>query len=266
MPDEEVLVDRAGHVATVTLNRPKVHNALNGKLLARLAEAVTVLDESPVVRVIVLTGSGQRAFSAGADLDELSGLGIDQASDMLRFGQRVMARIARSATPVIAAVNGLALGGGFELVLATSFPVMSTKARLGLPESGLGLIPGYGGTQRLAPLVGPAVAAYLMLSDSQLSAQRAYELGVTPLPPVESGELLDTARSVANEVAARGPRAHAAILRALRTRAPGAAELDLETSLAAMAVAGREAAEGIAAFKERRPPRFSSGPDVEEPM
>lgn len=264
MPDEELLVERSGRVASVTLNRPQVHNALDTRLLRLLANTMSDLDATDKVGAVVVTGSGQRAFSAGADLDELSAIGIDQARDLLRFGQQVMAGIARSATPVVSAVNGLALGGGFELVLATSFAVMSDNASLGLPESGLGLVPGYGGTQRLPRLIGAAVTAHLMLTGSRLSARRAYELGVTPLPPVEPVDLLATAQSVAEEIATRGPRAHSAILRALGTWAPGASDLEFETALAAMAAAGDEAEEGIAAFRERRTPRFAAERDVED--
>jgi enoyl-CoA hydratase len=256
MPDEPLGVSQDGSVAVVTLNRPKVHNALNRRVLEMLAEVMTALDRSPEVRAIILTGAGDRAFCAGADLDELSGLDVTQAHDVLQFGQSVMAAVARSSVPVIAAVNGLALGGGFELVLASAFAVVSTKASFGLPESGLGLIPGYGGTQRLPRLVGPAVAAHLMLSGARLSAERAYSLGITPLQPTEPGELLAEAARVAASVAGRGPRANSAILEALRTRAPGPEDLGIETSLAAAATAGPEAAEGIAAFKERRQPNF----------
>jgi enoyl-CoA hydratase len=209
------------------------------------------------VRAIVLTGTGEKAFSAGADLDELAGLDATRAQAVLGVGQRIIAGIEHSPVPVIAAVNGLALGGGFELVLATAFPVLSTRAAFGLPESGLGLIPGYGGTQRLHRLVGPAVAAHVMLTGGRLTAQRAYELGLSPLPPVEPTELLPTAMRVAAEVAARGPRAHAAILRALRVGAPAEADLAFETSLAAIATGGAEAAEGVAAFKGRRTPEFA---------
>jgi enoyl-CoA hydratase len=260
--DEEVIVERDDAVAVVTINRPQVHNALNARVLQSIADAVSSLSANGTVGAIVITGAGEKAFSAGADLDELSGLDAHQAHAMLAAGQRILAEIEHNPVPVITAVNGLALGGGFELVLSAAFPVLSTRASFGLPESGLGLIPGYGGTQRLSRVVGPAVAAHLMLTGARLPADRAYALGLSPLEPVEPAELLSVATGVAREVAARGPRAQAAILRALRASAPDPAELALETALAAIATAGAEAAEGIAAFKGRRPASFDRKPSA----
>ncbi|MGO9823489.1 MAG: enoyl-CoA hydratase/isomerase family protein [Solirubrobacteraceae bacterium] len=260
MAEEEVIVEQDDAVAVVTINRPHVYNALNARTLRGIADAVGSLSASGAVGAIVITGAGERAFSAGADLDELAGLDAQQAHGVLGAGQRILAEIEHNPVPVIAAVNGVALGGGFELVLATAFPVLSTRASFGLPESGLGLIPGYGGTQRLPRVVGPAVAAHMMLTGERLLAERAYALGLSPLAPVEPAELLAVATQVAREVAARGPRAHAAILRVLRAGAPGTAELALETALAAIATAGAEAAEGIAAFRGRRQASFDRVP------
>ncbi|MFJ3804717.1 enoyl-CoA hydratase/isomerase family protein [Streptomyces sp. NPDC090088] len=260
MSDDALLISRDGPVAVVTLNRPGVHNALNRRTLEELSAAVNDLAAHGSVRAIVLTGAGEKAFSAGADLDELSGLNYEQASAALGYGQSVMLEVSRCPVPVIAAVNGVALGGGFELALAASFVVVSTRASFGLPESGLGLIPGYGGTQRLPRLVGPAVAAYLMLSGRRLSAGRAYELGLAPTEPVEPADLLENATQIAVEIARRGPMANSAILQALQTTAPPPAHLEAETSLAAAATAGPEAAEGIAAFKARRQPEFAERP------
>ena len=256
MADSPIIAERDGEVALLTINRPEVHNALNAATLRRLGDAVRDLTSSGAVGAIVITGSGDRAFSAGADLDELSRLDAQRAQGVLWAGQRVMAEIERNPVPVIAAVNGVALGGGFELVLSTAFLVLSERASFGLPESGLGLIPGYGGTQRLPRVVGSPVAAHLMLTGSRLSAERAYGLGLTPLEPVRPEELLPTVKRVARDIAARGPRAHASIMRALRAGAPGEQELAFETALAAIATAGAEAAEGMAAFKERRKPSF----------
>jgi enoyl-CoA hydratase len=264
--DEEVIIERDGAVAVVTIDRPHVHNALNAPTLQGIANAVRSLTASGTVGAIVITGAGERAFSAGADLDELAGLDAHQAHGVLAAGQRILAGIEHNPVPVIAAVNGVALGGGFELALSTAFPVLSTRASFGLPESGLGLIPGYGGTQRLPRVVGPAVAAYLMLTGARLPAERAYALGLSPLAPVEPSQLLAAAKGVAGEIAARGPRAHAAILRVLRAGAPAAPELALETALAAIATAGAEAAEGIAAFKGRRKPSFEPLPADNGPI
>ncbi|MEE3853044.1 enoyl-CoA hydratase-related protein [Gordonia sp. LSe1-13] len=251
--------ERTGAVTTVTIDRPDAFNALNAEVIEAIATAVRDAAAQPSVRAVVITGSGQKAFSAGADLKELDGLGPDDAHAVLDRGQRVFRAIEQAPVPVIAAVNGLALGGGFELILATTFPVLSTKAALGLPESGLGLIPGYGGTQRLPRAVGDRVAAHLMLTGARLDAPRAYELGLTPVPPVEPDELLPTAVAIAEKIAAQGPMAVRAILGAVESGRDATldAGLGIETGLAALAVAGEESTEGVAAFLERRPAKFA---------
>lgn len=260
MSEDGIVIERNDSVLVLRINRPKVHNALDAVTLEAIDREVRSAAERGSVRAIVLTGTGEKAFSAGADLDQLQGLTATEAQDVLRSGQRIFATIEHSAIPVIAAVNGLALGGGFELVLAATFAVLSTKASFGLPESGLGLIPGYGGTQRLSRITGSAVAAHLMLTGARLDADRAYELGVTPVPPVAPNELIPTAVGVAETIAERGPRANSAILQALRGSAVSQHELAYETALAALATGSAEAAEGIAAFKERRPPVFADRP------
>ncbi|WP_219414229.1 enoyl-CoA hydratase/isomerase family protein [Pseudonocardia nigra] len=260
MSDDAVLVvDRPGPVATVRIDRPQVHNALNARVLRELDGALAELAADDV-RAIVLTGTGTRAFSAGADLDELAGLSADRAYDVLSAGQTVIARIERSPVPVIAAVNGLALGGGFEVVLACTFAVLAERAELGLPEAGLGLMPGYGGTQRLARRVGHPVAAHAMLTGERIPAERAHTLGLTPVPPVPVEDVVQAARELALRVAARGPRAVRAVLLALRHGAdvPLDAGLAFESALAGLVTGGEEAAEGIAAFKARRAPAFDA--------
>jgi enoyl-CoA hydratase len=251
-----VRIERQECIATVVIDRPKALNALNSGILQDLERAVRCLADDDV-RAIIITGAGERAFSAGADLDELAGLDARGAAEALSAGQRTMSSLEASPVPIIAAVNGLALGGGFELVLSCTFPVMAEHAALGLPESGLGLIPGYGGTQRLTALAGRATAAHAMLSGTRLTAQRCYELGITPVPPVPAAELMSTAREIAETIAAKGPGAQSAILTALGTSRPAAQDLALEASLAGIATGSAEAAEGIAAFREKRAPDFS---------
>jgi enoyl-CoA hydratase len=255
-----VLVEQDGPVCTVTINRPAVHNALNATVLAELSAAVLAADDDPGTRAVVLTGAGERAFSAGADLDELAGLSLTQAHETLRAGSRTMRLIETSRVPVIAAVGGLALGGGFELALACSFIVASERASFGLPESGLGLIPGYGGTQRLPRLVGRHVANYVMLTGERLDAAAAHACGLLPLPPTTAGALLSTAHDLAQRIARRSPAAAAAVLSASAHAgdAPLEAGLALETALAALATHGPDAVEGVAAFREKRTPRFGS--------
>jgi enoyl-CoA hydratase len=220
---------------------------------------VLAAEADPSVRVVVVTGAGEKAFSAGADLKELAGMSSDRAHETARTGQQVMRELERSAVPVIAAVNGVALGGGFELVLAATFPVLSTRASLGLPESGLGLIPGYGGTQRLPRAVGAHTAAHLMLTGARLDADRAYQLGLTPVPPVPPEELMAAATEIAQTIAAQGPLAVRSILAALDGGRDASldAGLQLETGLAALAIGGAESDEGIAAFLQRRPANFA---------
>lgn len=256
---EAVLAERTERTVTLTINRPGVFNSLNAEVLRGLREGVLAAAADPSVRAVIIMGAGTKAFSAGADLKELQGMSAERAHETLSAGQDVMRDIERAAIPVIAAVNGIALGGGFELMLACTFPVLSTRASLGLPESGLGLIPGYGGTQRLPRAVGAQVAAHLMLTGSRLDAERAYQLGLTPVPPVPPEELAELAGTVAGKIAAQGPRAVRSILRAVETGRDSAldAGLRVETGMAALAVGGTESPEGISAFLERRPPSFS---------
>lgn len=263
---EAVAVERAGAVTTLTINRPEAFNALNARVLNGLCEAVLKAETDPSVRAVVVTGAGGKAFSAGADLKELAGMSADRAHEKMRSGQRKLRAIERAAVPVIAAVNGVALGGGFELVLASTFTVLSTRASLGLPESGLGLIPGYGGTQRLPRAVGARVAAHLMLTGARLDADGAYRLGLTPVPPVAPEDLMDTASAMAEKVAAQGPLAVRSILAALEggRDAPLDAGLRTETGLAALALAGTESDEGIGAFLERRRAVFADPPTASE--
>ncbi|GAA1003557.1 crotonase [Acrocarpospora pleiomorpha] len=261
-----VRTERRGAVVVVTIDRPEVFNALNAEVLGRLRAAVLDAEDEPSTRAVVVTGSGDKAFSAGADLKELAGMGPDEARRTMEAGQRAMRDIERAAVPVIAAVNGVALGGGFELVLASTFPVLSTRASLGLPEAGLGLIPGYGGTQRLPRLIGAPAAAHLMLTGSRLDAERAHQLGLTPVPPVAPEDLLGTATGIAETIAAQGPTAVRSILAALEAGrdAPLDAGLRVETGLAALAVSGAESNEGVGAFLARRPAAFAD-PVRQEP-
>ncbi|MFC9355095.1 enoyl-CoA hydratase/isomerase family protein [Rhodococcus sp. NPDC057014] len=253
-------IERAGAVTTLTINRPEAFNALNTDVIAALVNAVTDAATDPAVRAVVLTGTGEKAFSAGADLKELAGMGPDRAREVMSSGQRAFRILEQAPVPIIAAVNGLALGGGFELALASTFPVLSTKASLGLPESGLGLIPGYGGTQRLPRAVGQRVATHLMLTGTRLDAERAYTLGLTPVPLVAPEALMATATGIAEKIAEQGPLAVRSILHALEVGrdAPLDAGLGVETGLAALAVAGEESTEGIGAFLERRPATFTN--------
>lgn len=258
-------VDRAGDVVTVRLDRPGALNALNGQVLAELDVFLGKVAHDGT-RVVVLTGTGDRAFCAGADLEEITGLGATEAYELLATGQHVLSRLARSPVPVVAAVNGLALGGGFELALSCTFAVLAEGAELGLPETGLGLIPGYGGTQRLARRIGLPAAAHAILTGERFTAQRAYALGLTPVPPVPAEALLARTQALAHQIATRGPRAVRAALLALHQGADGdlGPGLALESALAGLATGSEEAAEGVSAFRERRSPDFTDPPVATE--
>lgn len=260
-----VLVERSDAIVTLTINRAEAFNALNAAVIAELRDGVLAAADDPSVRAVIITGTGAKAFSAGADLKELAGMGADLSYATLGSGQRAFRAIERAPIPVIAAVNGLALGGGFELILSCTVAVLSVKAALGLPESGLGLIPGYGGTQRLPRTISRQAATHLMLTGSRLDAARAYQLGLTPVPPVEPDQLMPTALELAGTIARQGPLAVRAILQAVDTGCDAAldAGLGVETGLAALAVAGEESTEGINAFLERRPAEFA---DPETPQ
>ncbi|MGH6712703.1 MAG: enoyl-CoA hydratase/isomerase family protein [Bradyrhizobium sp.] len=259
MTSPALQIDIDNYVATLQISRPQVFNALNAELMNDIESEVRQFQTNPAVRAIVITGSGYKSFSAGADLGELAGLDQHAAQKYMQSGQRTMRTIEQSTVPVIAAVNGLALGGGFELVLASTFAVLSTNASLGLPEAGLGLIPGYGGTQRLTRRVGAGVARFAMLTGRRIEAHRAYELGLAAIPPVEPSELQSVTSEIAISISERGPRAVEAILRAvdMGRDAPIDSALALETILAATAIYGDESAEGIRAFNERRTPNFA---------
>lgn len=259
-----LVVERHGPVTLLRIDRPEVHNALDARVLQELDRAVATATADGT-RAVVLTGTGTRAFSAGADLDELTGLSAEQAHDVLTAGQAVIARVERSPVPVLAAVNGLALGGGFELVLACTFAVLADSAQLALPEAGLGLMPGYGGTQRLVRRVGAPVAAHAILTGERIPADRAYALGLTPVAPVPADAVVDATLDVARRIATRGPRAVRSALLALRHGAdvPLDAGLALESALAGVLTGSAEAAEGIAAFRERRTPDFAPAAEEE---
>ncbi len=242
-------------VALVTLNRPRALNALSFGLLLRLAEAVEALDADPGCRAIVLTGAGTRAFAAGADVAELAAQ--DAASLAAAPGFRGWDRVAAVATPTIAAVRGYALGGGAELAMACDMIVAGDDATFGQPEINLGIIPGAGGTQRLARAIGKARAMELVLTGRRVAAAEAERLGlVTRVVP--AGEALAAALDLAAAVAAQPVEAVRAAVEAVRAAAevPLAAGLDVERGLFRGLFGTPDQVEGMAAFLDRRPPRW----------
>ena len=242
-------------VRYLTLDRPERLNALNSAVLDELA---TCLEVSARDRVgcLVIRGAGDRAFCAGADLGEILDLGSSEAHAFIRRGHRVMNAIENSPVPVIAAVDGFALGGGFELMLSCHIVHASSRSSFGLPEAKIGCIPGFGGTQRLFTSVGKAAAYQILLSGDRIDAQRAWEVGLLSAPPVDATQLDDQVRTLAQQIAASSRIGMRSILEAGR-RAIIAVALEHEAALAALAIASSDGQEGIRSFAERRQPIFT---------
>ena len=195
-----LLVETNGQIAEITINRPKQLNALNKETITELHEALKAADEDAGIGVIILTGSGEKAFVAGADIKEFADFSIAQGGELAQNGQKILFDfIENLSTPVIAAVNGFALGGGLELAMASHIRIASSNARVGLPEVSLGVIPGYGGTQRLAQLVGRGKANELVFTAGMMKAPDALQWGLVNYV-VELEELMDKAREIAGKI------------------------------------------------------------------
>jgi enoyl-CoA hydratase len=260
MAYETILTERDGAVAVVTLNRPSVLNALNVLMIRELREAFAALEADDAVRAIVLTGSGDRAFGAGADIAELGALpNAVAAVALVHNGQALTLQIERMRTPVIAAVNGFALGGGCEVAMACDIRIASEKARFGQPEVNLGLLPGYGGTQRTARLLGRGMAMYLCLSGEMIDASEAKRIGLVEFV-VAHDQLLAEAKRIARIIASRAPLAVAAAKRAIDDGAElsVAAALELEALHFGTLVGTSDFSEGTKAFLEKRAPAFTA--------
>ena len=247
-----------GATATITINRPSVLNALNRQTMDELRHAALEVRRREDVRVLVITGAGEKAFVAGADITELAKLTPVEARDLALKGQHVLELIEQLGKPSIAAINGFALGGGCELAMACTFRLAAETARLGQPEINLGLIPGYAGTQRLARLVGRDRALDLVLTGRHVTADEALAIGlVTRVVP--SAMLLDEARALAAVLAAKPAVAVRHALDAVNrgVEQPFADGCALEASLFALCVATEDMREGTAAFIEKRKPAFT---------
>jgi enoyl-CoA hydratase len=252
-----VLIDHDGAVATLTLNRPEKLNALDEALLREAILALTSLDGDPSVRVVLLTGAGDKAFAAGADIAAMAEMTPTEAKRFADLGHRLGALLEEARFPVIAAVNGVALGGGCELALCCDFIYASDRAKLGQPEVGLGVIPGFGGTQRLARIVGRARARELCMSGQVIGAEEALRIGlVNAVAP--HGELLPRVREVARKIATKGPLAVAAVKRAILrgADAPLGTANELEATLFAALFGTHDQREGMRAFLDKRAPAF----------
>jgi enoyl-CoA hydratase len=254
---DNLLVERDGSVVVLTLNRPAVRNAIDKALLRRLGEVVVELEHDDEARAVVITGAGDRAFAAGADIRELSVLSGDEGRQHAALGQQVFTSIEQLDKPVIAAINGFALGGGCELAMACTLRVAGDGAVLGLPEVSLGLTPGFGATQRLPHLVGFSRARDLLLTGRTVPAAEALAIGLVDRV-VPASDLLATSLALARELAEKAPLAVRAVLQAVRAAATMPVEQgqQLEAALFGLLAASEDAREGTSAFLEKRRARF----------
>ncbi len=243
-------------VAVVTINRPDKLNALNAEVIAELDDWFTQAASDDTVKGVILTGSGPKSFVAGADISRFKGLGPIEGKRFAAYGQQVFNKIENLGKPVIAAVNGFALGGGSELALACHMRVASTNALFGQPEVNLGIIPGYGGTQRLPRLVGKGIATELVLTGSMINAERAFAIGLVN-HVFEPTDLMEGARKLLHSILDKAPIAISLSLEALRASdLPLSVGLSHEAALFGQACATEDFDEGVDAFLNKRKAAF----------
>jgi len=252
-----ILSNLNGGFLTLTINRPNQLNALNSSVIRRLSTLIEEAQSMPEIRVIILTGAGEKAFVAGADIVEFAEFSPDEAKDLASLGQSsLFDRIERSEKPVIAAVNGFALGGGLELAMAAHIRVASTNAKLGLPEVSLGVIPGYGGTQRLAHLVGKGKAMEMVLSAGMISAEEGLACGLVN-KVVEQSELMDEVLGMAKKIGRNAPTAlTGAIKSILAGYTDGTDGHQVEINEFGKCFGTEDFREGTTAFIEKRRAKF----------
>jgi enoyl-CoA hydratase len=258
MSDSLILQQKFDGILTITIQRPQALNALNAGIIAALADAIDVAQTDGEVRTIVLTGSGDKAFVAGADIKEFADFSCKEGEALAKQGQEILFnRIERSAKPVIAAVNGFALGGGLELALACHIRIASDNALMGLPEVSLGVIPGYGGTQRLPQIVGKGKALEMILSAKMIGAEEAASCGlVNAVVPLEL--LLETASKMARSIMKNSPKAVSTAIQAvLAGYEDGINGFDAEINCFGASFETEDFKEGTQAFIEKRKPKFS---------
>lgn len=255
MSYENILINHEDRTTIITINRPQSLNALNAKTIMELSNALDEISKDTNCRVAIITGSGEKSFVAGADIKEFSDFGTSAAEELARNGQNILFnKIENLNKPVIAAVNGFALGGGLELAMACHIRYASDNARLGLPEVTLGLIPGYGGTQRLPKLVGKGLANELIFSAKMIPAQRAKEIGlVNDVLTLE--ELLPKTKELAKQIAQNSPMG---ITKAIQAVNQSDSSTGFETEIKAFGELFEmdDKKEGVAAFLEKRKPSF----------
>lgn len=257
MSYENILYDKKDHIGTITFNRPKVLNALNHKTMQELSACLTAVKDDADVRVLILTGAGEKAFIAGADINELARSTPVTGKETSLFGQGVLHQLETLGKPSIAAINGFALGGGCEMALACSIRIASETAKLGQPEVKLGILPGYGGSQRLARLCGKGMAHELILTGDHISAEEALRIGLVN-HLAEPAELIPAAEALAKKIIANAPLAVQYAMEAVEHGLEMAQEegLFLEATLFGLCCSTDDMREGTRAFLEKRPAQF----------
>jgi len=254
---ENLLFDLKDQIARITFNRPNVLNALNLQTLDELADCLEIVRRDDAIRVLILTGAGEKAFVAGADINELARQTPLEGKDTALRGQGVFGRLETLGKPSIAAINGFALGGGCELALACTIRIASRNAKLGQPEVKLGVLPGYGGSQRLARLCGKGIAQELIVTGDMISAEEALRIGLVN-HVTEAVDLLATAESIARKIIANAPLAVKYSMEAIQKgmEMPQEEGLFLEATLFGLCCATEDMREGTRAFLEKRPAKF----------
>jgi len=257
---EHIIYKVKDGISTITFNRPKVLNALNSTLLTELSHALATVAENEDIRVLVLTGAGEKAFVAGADINELAQLSTLEAKSFARKGHLILDRFQALPIPVIAAVNGFALGGGTEIAIACDFIYASEKAVFGQPEIKLGVIPGFGGTQRLARLVGMNMAKEMILTGKMVTAAEAKSIGLVN-KVCSKEKLMDEVMQTASTMASKGKVSLRAAKDAINMgmNVDLASGCNLEIDAFAICLGSEDAKEGTSAFLEKRKPEFKEG-------
>jgi len=258
MTYNNILVTTEGGIATVTINRPEKLNALNKATIAELHQAFSALDQDENVRVVIVTGSGEKAFVAGADISEFANFSVAQGAELASKGQELLFDFVENMqTPVIAAVNGFALGGGLELAMSCHFRIASDNAKMGLPEVSLGVIPGYGGTQRLPQLVGKGKAMEMIMTAGMMTADEAKTYGLVN-HVVPQAELLEFCSSIAQKIVKNSPYAIAKAIGAVNDNfRDGVNGFQSEIKAFGNCFGSADFKDGTTAFLEKRKPVFT---------
>lgn len=257
MKFNNILVSIKGHLAQVTINRPKKLNALNKETILELSELFTELESDKNIQVILLTGSGDKAFVAGADISEFAHFSVDEGGKLAKKGQELLFNLVENLSkPVIALINGFALGGGLELAMSCHFRLASDNAKMGLPEVSLGVIPGYGGTQRLPQLIGKGKAMEMIMTAGMMSAQEAKDCGLVNYVTAQE-ELLPLAEKLASKILRNSSVAISAAIKAVNSSFENSVNgYDVEIEEFGSCFGTEDFKEGTTAFLEKRKPKF----------